>query len=88
MSRKQNQSGATHHRKHPLRVFLSYAHSDLNVLDQVVKALESTGMVPVWDDKIKPGAEFTNEIRRLIATSHVFMPILTGNSAANPWIHQ
>lgn len=88
MSVDPNVSGPSRNPARRLRVFLSYAHGDANVLYRVVRALEAAGMVPVWDAEIQPGRTFTTDIQRRIATAHVFMPVLTPNSVGRPWIHQ
>jgi len=45
---------------YPYRVFLSYAHADRAVVEQVSFLLQDLGVVPVWDRNIRPGSRFTD----------------------------
>src|SRR4051812_22832436 len=73
---------------YPFRVFVSYAHEDRKLIPQVEAALKELGMVPVWDKQIQLGRPFTDEIKRKIATAHLFLPLITKLSKAKPWVHQ
>jgi hypothetical protein len=70
------------------RVFISYAHADIDLVLRIVGILESLGLQPLWDKNIRPGTPFTDAIKGLIARSHVFIPLITENSQSRPWIHQ
>jgi hypothetical protein len=50
--------------------------------------LKDMGLQPLWDEDINPGKPFTNEIKELIARSHLFIPVLTSHSNTRPWVHQ
>ena len=73
---------------YPYRVFLSYAHADRAVVEQVSSLLQGLGLVPVWDRNIRPASRFTDFIRDSIDTAHVFMPLLTEHALQRPWVHQ
>lgn len=74
--------------QYPFRVFLSYAHADKALIQQMAHILESIGLTPLWDIDINPGKPFANEIKELIARSHLFIPVLTPQSNTRPWVHQ
>jgi hypothetical protein len=71
-----------------IRIFISYAHDDRDKAHCLVEALKDLQFQPYFDEDIRPGAAFTDEIRAMIARSHVFLPLLTEDSATRPWIHQ
>jgi len=73
---------------YPLRIFLSYSHEDGQLASSAADVLFGLGYVPMWDKNIRPGIAFTEEIKRLIHYSHVFMPLITRNSSRRPWVHQ
>ncbi len=73
---------------YPFRIFLSYSHEDGGLSTQAAQGLSSLGYLPIWDQNIRPGIAFTEEIKRLILHAHVFMPLITQNSAGRPWVHQ
>ena len=73
------------------RIFVSYAHEhkDEKLMRLVCKHLrEKLGMYPVVDSDLTPGRAFTDEIQHKIASSHLFLPLLTVNSTKRPWVHQ
>lgn len=84
----RNRHRRPQNRIHRLRIFISYSHEDLPLAKRLDKALRSLKLEPVWDNQIRPGMAFTDAIKSLIAQSHVFVPILTENSKARPWVHQ
>lgn len=73
---------------YPFRTFVSYAHADMPIIERIVAKLESFGLSPLWDDQIKQGKPFADEIKDLIARSHLFLPIITSHSNTRPWVHQ
>jgi hypothetical protein len=70
------------------RVFISYAHDDQKLVEQLDMVLKNMDLIPVWDKDISGGTAFDYEIRRRIARAHVLMPLITSNSRESPWIHQ
>jgi len=73
---------------YPFRIFVSYSHDDHPHAAQIVDYLRSIGAHVLWDPDILPGVPFSEEIKEMIAFSHVFMPLLTAASVARPWVHQ
>ncbi len=73
---------------HPLRVFLGYGHEDSALAADVERVLVELGHVPWRDTLILAGTDFTEAIQKKIATSHVFMPLLTDKAEERPWVHQ
>ncbi len=73
---------------YPFRVFVSYSHVDKLLVEQIVMKLDSMGFLPLWDKDINPGKPFTQEIKELIARSHLFLPVITSHSSQRPWVHQ
>jgi hypothetical protein len=71
-----------------LRVFISYSREDRQRAERIRSALHSLGFDPVWDEHIRVGASFTEEIKKLIMWSHAFLPFLTRKSRERPWVHQ
>lgn len=73
----------------PFRVFISYSHLDRDIADEIAAILKKDfGLIPVWDMHLRPGQRFSDGIKDMIASSHVFMPLLTDNSTLRPWVHQ
>ncbi len=80
-----NSPNPNHYR---FRVFISYAHADKPLIQKMVQIIEGLGLQPIWDIDINPGKPFTDEIKELIARSHLFFPVITENSQERPWVHQ
>lgn len=79
----------TNTQPHPFRVFIAYSHKDHELVEKIVAVLEEDfGLNPVWDRHIHPGMPFTDAIREMIASAHLFIPLLTENSKERPWVHQ
>ncbi|KUK46688.1 MAG: TIR protein [Anaerolinea thermophila] len=73
---------------YPYRIFIAYSHEDRNLLENAVRVLEENGYHPLCDKNIMVGKPFTDEIKRMIAHAHIFLPLLTENSSLRPWVHQ
>lgn len=74
--------------RHPYRVFISYSHHDEALADKLEAHLCDCGVIPVRDTSITAGTRFSDEIKRKISFSHVFVTLLTGRSTLSPWVHQ
>jgi hypothetical protein len=72
----------------PYRVFISYSHEDTALVRAIVRVLEETGLVPLWDEDLAFGRGFDAQIKTLIAYAHVFLPLITASSIARGWVHQ
>src|SRR5688572_5565982 len=72
----------------PYRVFVSYAHSDQGIVSDLVNCLGGIGFQVLWDKHINPSKRFTDEIRELIARSHLFIPVVTERAKESRWVNQ
>lgn len=70
------------------RIFVSYSHDNKNEADIIRKHLTDMNQKTMSDHNLAPGMPFTDEIKRYIAYSHIFIPILTKESSERPWVHQ
>ncbi len=57
------------------RVFVSYSHENKDEAEKVRKHLKNIGTTSMSDHNLAPGMSFTDEIKRYIAYSHLFIPI-------------
>lgn len=74
---------------YPYRVFISYSHKDRELAMRLDKHLrENLGVHPVVDWHIPSGSVFSDDIKRSVSRSHVFVSLLTTNSKESPWAHQ
>lgn len=73
---------------YPYRIFIAYSHEDRALLENALKVLQENGYHPLCDKNIMGGKPFTDEIKKMIAHAHVFLPLLTENSSLRPWVHQ
>jgi hypothetical protein len=72
----------------PLRVFISYSHSDRHLVQRLVNAIAAAGMTPMWDKHLRAGVGFSKQIQHFIVNCHIFLPFLTKASAKGSWQHQ
>ena len=70
------------------RVFISYSHEDIKLVEELVKVLEGNGLRAMWDRNFTWGRGFHDQIKNHIAHAHVFMPVLTQASSNRGWVHQ
>jgi len=65
--------------KHPLRVFLCYAHSDKATIHQLYTRITKKVGIDAWFDaeKILPGQDWEHEIRKAILESDVIVICLS-----------
>jgi hypothetical protein len=70
------------------RVFFSYSREDRALASQIVDHLKRQEVHVMWDQDLKPGVKFRDEINKRIAYAHVFMPLITARSAGSGWVHQ
>jgi hypothetical protein len=67
-----------------LQIFISYAHSDIDIANRLTKDLEQAGY-EVWYDRtdIKTGTRWDDEIVKGLNTSEIFLVLLSNKSAAS-----
>ena len=85
MSRNKQDNGYAY------RVFVSYPHE--KAAQDFVKRLrqhlvEHLGLNFVYDAQITVGNPFHEEIRAMISTAHLFIPVITPEAATRPWVNQ
>jgi hypothetical protein len=70
------------------RVFISYARNDKVFADSIADILEKNMLTTIYDRNIKVGHHFDEDIKKYIAQSHVFVPIITKASSKRGWVHE
>jgi hypothetical protein len=70
------------------RAFISYSHKDVKSVVKLVEILENNGILPLWDKNLSFGSRFPEAIKDFIASSHVFIPLITESSNQRGWVHQ
>jgi len=69
-------------------MFVSYSRLDDKLAEKVRRHLSNIGACPISDQNNRVGVPFDNDIAKQISYAHVFVSILTKNSAQRPWVHQ
>jgi tetratricopeptide (TPR) repeat protein len=74
-------------RRNPRQVFISYAHADQAVADQLAHDLRRSGW-PVWmaPGNIRPGEKWVDAVQRGLDESAVFLLVLTNSSVRSRWV--
>ncbi len=70
------------------RIFISYSHKDIHIVEKIVNILKNNGLTPMWDKNFAFGYGFHEQIQSFIAHAHVFMPVITSASSRRGWVHQ
>jgi hypothetical protein len=70
------------------RVFISYSHKDEILVTGIAEILKKNGLKPMWDKNFAFGQGFHDQIKKFIAHSHVFLPVISHNSEPGKWVHQ
>ena len=71
-----------------IRVFIGHSHTDAALAEQISKILSENGLQPIFCGKLEPGKSFTDNVRNLLASAHVYMPVITESSCHRAWVHQ
>jgi hypothetical protein len=72
-----------------IRVFISYSRQDKELVTRLDNYLEKEcGINVIWDENLAAGTGFHEQIRDSIASSHIFMPLITKESSQRGWVHQ
>jgi hypothetical protein len=75
--------------KRAVRVFISYSHRDKEFVKELILFLEKECAVKViWDNNLKAGSGFHEQIKDSIASAPIFMPLITKESSERGWVHQ
>lgn len=70
------------------RVFISYSHKDVELIQRLTTILRGNDLDPMWDRDLRFGEAFGEQIKNYIAHAHVFLPVLTADTSARRWVHQ
>jgi hypothetical protein len=67
-------------------VFISYSHANTDIIRNLAKDLESRHFSVWYDDKIKPGTRWSDEIFQAIATSSALIVVMTPEAEKSEWV--
>ncbi len=70
------------------RVFISYCRENANLVELIEKALKDQGVIAMRDKTFAFGSGFHEQIKTYIAHAHVFLPLITKESADRIWVQQ
>jgi TolB-like protein len=68
------------------RVFLSYARQDAARARPIALALERAGHTVWWDEKIRSGGEFSEEIEQALAAADAIVVLWSQSSIDSAWV--
>lgn len=88
----ENNEGETKVNKRPLNVFLSYAHEDRRLKNQLVTALRGLSReygIQVWNDQeILPGNEWEAEIAKQLEQADIILLLISSDFINSEFIYQ
>ncbi len=67
-------------------VFISYAHEDKAVADQIASHLVTHGIRVWWDDQLAVGERFSKRIREEITAAHRVIVLWSPSSVESEWV--
>ena len=72
-----------------MKLFISYAHKDITVVEQLVDLFRQAGHDPWYDHALKAGQPWQTQLSDQIASCDVFVYVMTPNSAwsVSEWCH-
>ena len=70
------------------RIFISYSSKDKDQKDILTEVLENNGLCPVSNSEFSLGHGFLDQIKKFIAHSYVFMPVISKSSNKSGWVHE
>lgn len=71
-----------------IRVFISYSHEDVKLVERLVSILEQDDIMVLWTKKLATGSRYVEELKVFIEHAHIFIPVITRYSSARGWVHQ
>jgi TolB-like protein len=67
-------------------IFIGYARSNRDTIQQLASAIESAGYSVWWDRNIIGGAEFSRDIERELDMAKVVIIAWSGDASDSPWV--
>ena len=71
-----------------IRVFISYSHDDIRLVEKLVTFLKKEGIEVLWTKTLALGAEYGEQLKVFIEHAHIFIPVITESSSLRGWVHQ
>jgi len=68
-----------------MRLFISYAHDDLDQVTELAEELRARGHEPWFGEKLMPGDDWQADLRRTIDDSDALVYALSPHSAVKEW---
>jgi hypothetical protein len=68
-----------------MKLFISYAHDDIDQVTELAEELRSRGHEPWFGEKLMPGDDWRSDLRRAIADSDALVYALSPHSAVKEW---
>lgn len=68
-----------------MRLFISYAHDDLEQVTELAEELHARGHETWFGEKLMPGDDWQSDLRRAIENSDALVYALSPQSAAKEW---
>jgi len=68
-----------------MRLFISYAHDDLEQVTELAEELRARGHEPWFGEQLMPGDDWQADLRRAIEASDALVYTLSPDSAAKEW---
>lgn len=68
-----------------MRLFISYAHQDKDTVRQLAEILRKDGYDPEFNEELKAGLPWQEQLREVIQRCHTFVYALTPASVASEW---
>jgi SAM-dependent methyltransferase len=78
-------------RQKPVKIFISYAHEDEKLKDDLLKhlsSLKNSGVIDTWDDrKIMPGQDWNMKINDNIKTADIILLLISASFLSSTYIN-
>lgn len=70
------------------RIFISYSSKDTAQKDVLSEILKKNNLCPISSSEFSLGHNFLDQIKKFIAHSHIFMPVISRSSNESGWVHE